>query len=79
MLTPRHLLVPCLLAGLLPRRKLSGGSTPATKPLSVPAGDLQVYAGPVAIPRIKADLLKCLEADGISSVEEAVGIQHRAR
>eukprot|EP00892_Ulva_mutabilis_P008048 jgi/Ulvmu1/5615/UM023_0153.1 len=36
-----------------------------------------VYKGPALIPDIKRELLRCLEADGFSSVEEAVGADHR--
>lgn len=40
-------------------------------------GCVQVYKGPSLIPDAKKELLRCLEADGISSVEEAVGADHR--
>ncbi|CAM6129413.1 unnamed protein product [Calypogeia fissa] len=35
------------------------------------------YEGPAAIPRIKAELAACLEADGFKSVAEAVGADFR--
>lgn len=38
---------------------------------------VQVYKGPALIPDMKQELLRCLEADGFSCVEEAVGADHR--
>lgn len=38
--------------------------------------DMQVYKGPGLIPSMKQELLRCLEADGFSSVEDAVGADH---
>jgi Dihydroorotate dehydrogenase len=38
---------------------------------------LQVYKGPELIPQMKAELLRCLQADGFASVEEAIGADHR--
>jgi len=35
------------------------------------------YGGPALLPRIKAELLQCLRADGFVSVGEAVGADHR--
>ena len=37
---------------------------------------MQVYKGPALIPSMKQELLRCLEADGFTSVEEAVGADH---
>lgn len=38
---------------------------------------LLVYRGPGAVPGIKAELAELLKTDGFSSVEEAVGADHR--
>jgi len=35
------------------------------------------YGGPALLPRIKAELLRCLRADGFVSVGDAVGADHR--
>eukprot|EP01083_Nonionella_stella_P017615 49276_1 len=36
-----------------------------------------VFFGPKLVPRIKRELVACLERDGFASVEEAVGAEHR--
>lgn len=36
-----------------------------------------MYKGPELIPDMKRELLRCLEADGFDSVDEAVGADHR--
>jgi dihydroorotate dehydrogenase len=38
---------------------------------------VQVYHGPALIPKIKRDLLLCLQKDGFRTIEEAVGADHR--
>ena len=37
------------------------------------------YQGPGMLPRMKRELLECLDRDGFASVREAVGADHRAR
>ncbi|OQR85108.1 dihydroorotate dehydrogenase, mitochondrial precursor [Achlya hypogyna] len=37
-----------------------------------------VYDGPMAVPRIKAELAECLKRDGFASVHEAIGAAHKA-
>lgn len=34
------------------------------------------YEGPSIVPKMKQQLAACLEADGFSSVQEAVGVDH---
>ena len=35
------------------------------------------YDGPALVPRMKRELVECLRRDGFSSVQEAVGADHR--
>ena len=51
--------------------------------ISYPAGASLVelwtsmaYEGPALVPRLKRELADCLERDGFSSVEQAVGADH---
>lgn len=37
------------------------------------------YDGPALVPRMKKELLECLRRDGFSSVQEAVGADHREK
>ena len=34
------------------------------------------YEGPSIVPKMKQQLAACLEADGFTSVQEAVGVDH---
>lgn len=36
------------------------------------------YEGPSLVPKMKQQLAACLEADGFSSVQEAIGVDHLA-
>lgn len=52
------------------------GELPSSSGASA-TGCMQVYKGPSLIPEAKRELLRCLEADGFSSVEQAIGADHR--
>lgn len=43
----------------------------------VAAAPARTRAGPVIVPRIKAELAACLARDGFASVQDAVGADHR--
>lgn len=40
-------------------------------------GCAQAYEGPALVPRMKRELLACLEADGFESVQAAIAADHR--
>ena len=73
-----------LLQGRLPIIGVGGVSSGAEAYAKIRAGaalvqlySALVFQGPGLVERVKAELLRCLERDGLQSIGEAVGIDHR--
>ena len=57
--------------------RLTAGCLPGAGATLVELYTGLAYEGPALVPRLKKQLAACLEADGFTSVQDAIGYDHR--